>query len=112
MKLSLSLLKSAMRILCVAEKNDAAKGIAGILSQGRSVRHEGRSKYNKIYRFPYQFNGQQAEFSMTSVSGHLMQFEFLSTHRKWDPRSISELFDAPIAKSIPENFMPIDQTLK
>lgn len=40
-----------MRALFVAEKNDAAKSIAAILSRGTSTRREGRSRFNKIYQF-------------------------------------------------------------
>ncbi|CDR18467.1 unnamed protein product, partial [Oncorhynchus mykiss] len=34
------------RVLCVAEKNDAAKCIAEIMSDGRARRREGLSVYN------------------------------------------------------------------
>jgi len=107
-----SFLKKAMRVLCVAEKNDAARGIAGILSNGNSQRHEGRSKYNKIYRFSQTFRGQRADFSVTSVSGHLMQIDFVPPHNKWELMTISTLFEAPIHRFVPPNFLPIDQTLK
>lgn len=40
-----------MRALFVAEKNDAAKSIAAILSRGTSTRRDGRSRFNKIYQF-------------------------------------------------------------
>lgn len=36
------------RVLCVAEKNDAAKGIADIMSQGR-VRRVGRSNASALF---------------------------------------------------------------
>ena len=37
----------------MAEKNDAAKNIANIMSQGATNRREGFSPYNKIYEFGY-----------------------------------------------------------
>lgn len=40
-----------MRALFVAEKNDAAKNIASILSHGKLSRRDSRSKWNKIYQF-------------------------------------------------------------
>ena len=44
-------------ILNVAEKNDAAKRISQILSQGNSHRREGFSVYNKIFEFDYNILG-------------------------------------------------------
>ncbi|KAJ8967382.1 hypothetical protein NQ317_018526 [Molorchus minor] len=64
-----------MRYLNVAEKNDAAKNIASILSNG-PTRREGLSTYNKIYEFDTQVFGEQARMTMTSVSGHLLNYEF------------------------------------
>lgn len=46
---------SHQRILCVAEKNDAAKNISALLSNNHLVRKEGRSKYNKLYCFDFNF---------------------------------------------------------
>lgn len=46
-----SAVHAMMRALFVAEKNDAAKSIAAILSRGASARRDSRSKYNKIYQF-------------------------------------------------------------
>uniref|UniRef100_A0A8C9JK99 DNA topoisomerase n=1 Tax=Panthera tigris altaica TaxID=74533 RepID=A0A8C9JK99_PANTA len=51
-------LRGVRKILCVAEKNDAAKGIADLLSNGRVRRREGLSKFNKIYEFDYHLYGQ------------------------------------------------------
>ena len=99
------------RVLCVAEKNDAAKSIANILTNNQAQRTEGRSKYNKIYRFDYQFRGQQAHFAMTSVSGHLLNLEFTPAHRTWRQDSIGALFDAPVQRSTGPNMQLIEQTL-
>ena len=56
------------KVLNVAEKNDAAKNIANIMSGGRANRREGYSHFNKIYEFDYMVQGQQAEMVMTSLS--------------------------------------------
>ena len=105
--------KSVMsRILCVAEKNDAAKNIANLLSRGQCQRTEGHSKFNKIYRFDCQFRGQLAHFVMTSVSGHLETLEFTGPYREWRLGAISTLFEAPITRMINPNMLPIGQTLK
>ncbi|XP_023163918.2 DNA topoisomerase 3-alpha isoform X2 [Drosophila hydei] len=101
-----------MKFLNVAEKNDAAKTIAGLLSNGTAQRREGYSVYNKVYDFETQVRGRNAKMVMTSVSGHLMELEFLQSYRNWrnvDPRS---LFDAPIRKSVSENYLPIKRTLE
>uniref|UniRef100_A0A673IDN2 DNA topoisomerase n=1 Tax=Sinocyclocheilus rhinocerous TaxID=307959 RepID=A0A673IDN2_9TELE len=70
------------KVLCVAEKNDAAKGIAELMSNGRSRRREGYSVYNKIYEYEYHLFGQNATVSMTSVSGHLLSLEFKAPFQK------------------------------
>ncbi|KAM8715173.1 hypothetical protein ACLKA7_002251 [Drosophila subpalustris] len=101
-----------MKYLNVAEKNDAAKTIAGLLSNGAARRREGYSVYNKIFDFEATVRGRSAKMVMTSVSGHLMQLEFLVSYRNWrnvDPRS---LFDAPIRKTVGENYEPIKRTLE
>ncbi|KAH8255587.1 hypothetical protein KR038_006834 [Drosophila bunnanda] len=121
-----------MKFLNVAEKNDAAKTIAGLLSQGAarrvskqvagicgivnslslSTQREGYSVYNKVYDFEAPVRGQNAKMVMTSVSGHLMQLEFPLSYRNWrvvDPRS---LFDAPVKKSVGADYEPIKRTLE
>jgi len=44
---------------------------------------EGLSKFNKIYEFPYRLFNQNCTMSMTSVSGHLLNFEFVGQYKKW-----------------------------
>lgn len=68
--------------------------------------------YNKIFDFEATVRGRNAKMVMTSVSGHLMQLEFLVSYRNWrnvDPRS---LFDAPIRKTVGESYEPIKRTLE
>lgn len=72
-----------MKVLCVAEKNDAAKNIAALWSKGTCNRREGISKYNKIYEFTSTLNGQNAQFVMTSASGHLMNYQFDASFKNW-----------------------------
>ena len=71
------------KVLNVAEKNDAAKNIAELLSRGRSRRSEGFSKYNKIYEFQFEIDRQVCDMKMTSVSGHLLNCDFEDKYRKW-----------------------------
>lgn len=101
------------KVLCVAEKNDAAKGIAECLSGGRYRRREGRSKFNKIYEFDYTLFGQPSTILMTSVSGHLLNYDFIPQYSKnWNSCDPLVLFDAPIEKTCHENYQPIRQTLQ
>lgn len=72
-----------VRVLNVAEKNDAAKNIAQIMSRGSSRRRDGRSVYNKIYEYEYNLFNQHCTMIMTSVSGHLLNLEFFGAYRKW-----------------------------
>ena len=90
------------KVLNVAEKNDAAKSIAELLSRGRSTRKEGLSLYNKIYQFPYQVRGQACDMYMTSVSGHLMNYDYGDHYRKWYTCQPIQLFDLPITKTCRE----------
>ncbi|KAM7352037.1 topoisomerase 3-alpha [Cochliomyia hominivorax] len=101
-----------MKYLNVAEKNDAAKTIAGQLSNGTARRREGLSVYNKIYEFEATVMGKKSKMVMTSVSGHLLTFEFLSSYRNWNNVDPQSLFDAPVRKACSENFAAIKKTLE
>ncbi|KAG8230661.1 hypothetical protein J437_LFUL010680 [Ladona fulva] len=101
-----------MRVLNVAEKNDAAKNLAGIISGGNLRRREGLSIYNKIYEFDYNLFGQRCTMVMTSVSGHLLNYEFTGPYRKWNSCNPLVLFDAPVVKACPEGSTPLKQTLQ
>lgn len=101
-----------MKYLNVAEKNDAAKSIAALLSNGTARRTEGQSPYNKLYSFQANFRGNQTDMIMTSVSGHLMTQDFVDSYRQWQAVDPISLFDAPIVKLCPENFVKIKKTLE
>ncbi|XP_064477932.1 DNA topoisomerase 3-alpha-like [Ornithodoros turicata] len=101
-----------MKVLNVAEKNDAAKNISDLMSHGRFRRRDGLSRFNKIYEFDYRLLGSNCKMSMTSVSGHLLNLDFTGTHRKWHSCSPVELFDAPVARECPPDYDPIKKTLE
>lgn len=104
-----------LRVLNVAEKNEAAKGIAEILSNGRAQRRESYSKFNKIYEFDLNiqlFNANVVHMVFTSVSGHLLQLEFNQNYRKWQGTPIHSLFDAPVEKFCEPNNENIKRTLE
>ncbi|XP_068435573.1 DNA topoisomerase 3-alpha isoform X2 [Clinocottus analis] len=100
------------RVLCVAEKNDASKSIAAIMSSGTSRRREGMSKFNKIYEFEYHLFGQNVTVTMTSVSGHLLSLEFKAQFQKWYSCNPVQLFDAEVEKYCPDNMKQIKWTLE
>ncbi|XP_061158338.1 DNA topoisomerase 3-alpha [Syngnathus typhle] len=100
------------RVLCVAEKNDAAKGISEIMSNGRSMRREGLSKFNKIYEYEYHLFGQNVTVAMTSVSGHLLGLEFKAPYDKWRSCNPVLLFDAEVEKYCPDGMVQIKRTLE
>uniref|UniRef100_A0A8C0B338 DNA topoisomerase n=1 Tax=Buteo japonicus TaxID=224669 RepID=A0A8C0B338_9AVES len=105
-------LQRIRKVLCVAEKNDAARGIADLLSNSRMRRREGFSKFNKIYEYDYQMFGQNVTMVMTSVSGHLLAHDFKLPFRKWHSCNPLALFDAEIEKYCPENYVDIKRTLE
>ncbi|XP_062914842.1 DNA topoisomerase 3-alpha isoform X1 [Mobula hypostoma] len=102
----------ARQVLCVAEKNDAAKAIAEIMSAGRFRRREGLSKFNKIYEYECNLFGQNVAIVMTSVSGHLLEMEFKAPFQKWCSCNPVTLFEAEIEKYCPENYVDIKRTLE
>ncbi|VDM97748.1 unnamed protein product [Thelazia callipaeda] len=94
-------LNIGMRALFVAEKNDAAKGIAAILSRGTSTRRDSRSRFNKIYQFVANIGqNNNCYVAMTSVSGHLLQHDFPPSFKNWTETPFKVLFDAPIQKNV------------
>ncbi|XP_013416438.1 DNA topoisomerase 3-alpha-like [Lingula anatina] len=101
-----------VRVLSVAEKNDAAKSLAEILSRGRYRRREGLSRFNKLYEFETNILNMNCTMTMTSVSGHLMNFDFTGQYKKWQSCTPQSLFDAPVEKCCPENFVDIKRTLE
>ncbi|EDO40018.1 predicted protein, partial [Nematostella vectensis] len=101
-----------MRVLNVAEKNDAAKELSRIMSRGQCTRREGQSRFNKIYEFNFNILNANARMVMTSVSGHLMSLEFAIAYRKWSSCSPLSLFDAPVVKNVGEDYLPIKKTLE
>lgn len=44
---------------------------------------------------------------MTSVSGHLLGYEFQGLYRSWNSCSPLDLFDIPVIKECPNDFLNI-----
>lgn len=74
---------------------------------------EGLSPYNKIYEFEASVKNERVQMIMTSVSGHLLGFEYHDTYRRWQSCAPIELFDAPVQKfCMQESMIKIKQTLE
>lgn len=62
--------------------------------QPRNLQRNGPSQYNKNFDFTYPQTN--SFYTVTSVSGHMLEHDFSETHRKWHSCDPFELFDAPI----------------
>lgn len=50
--------------------------------------------------------------AVTSVSGHLLALDFTGSYKKWQAVNPVSLFDAPITKYCPDDFLNIKKTLE
>ncbi|KAL7670632.1 hypothetical protein ACOME3_005565 [Neoechinorhynchus agilis] len=100
-----------MKVLNVAEKNDAAKSIARILSKNSMKTRTSGARYNMIYEFKYRLFDTEAQMVMTSVSGHLLTMDFSSIYRNWRKFDPVVLFEAPIEIGCERNNEPIKKML-
>ncbi|MEN2495703.1 MAG: DNA topoisomerase 3-alpha, variant 2 [Marteilia pararefringens] len=98
-------------VLNVAEKNDAAKSIAAILSSNNFKTRNSPSLYNKNYAFNYNFNQRDSNFIMTSVSGHLIDARFDGNYSNWGAVDPQLFFSLPITRAVSDQFLPISQNL-
>jgi DNA topoisomerase III len=85
----------AERWLCVAEKPDAARKIAAILSNNSATSTQGASRYNWNHLFPTTVRGQQVAMTVTSITGHLYNYDF-SQEYGWYSCDPSVLFDLSV----------------
>lgn len=107
-------LSDMVNVLNVAEKNSVAKNVAQILGRGAIQTRETGSVYNKLYEFRVYVPSLQNQclMKMTSVSGHLLSFDFGPEHRKWTSCNPQELFSSPIVRFVPETGMKIKKCLQ
>ncbi|KZT57049.1 prokaryotic type I DNA topoisomerase [Calocera cornea HHB12733] len=99
-----------MRVLCVAEKPSIARAITQILSGGDSTRRDTSSRFTKNYDFHY--NPLRAEFTVTSVAGHMTEADFHGDYRRWESCDPADLFDAPILIAVRKDAEPIARNLE
>lgn len=77
------------------------------------LQREGLCKYNKIFDFNVQLWDQNCQMVMTSVSGHLLNYDFTGSYRKWLGCNPLSLFEAPVVKQCSEDtYVQIKKTLE
>ena len=114
-----------MSILNVAEKNDAAKHIASFLSNNMMRTRKGPGNFNYDMKMPisclnpeFANTGLQPDrdnnidFTMTSVSGHVMCYNFVDRFLSWRDSKPYELFNCPIEKNILDTMHGVADNLK
>ncbi|ORX38825.1 putative DNA topoisomerase type I [Kockovaella imperatae] len=106
-----------MKVLCVAEKPSIAKAITGILSSGSSQSRNTANKYIKNYDFSYRFppplgGPGDADFTVTSVLGHLTSSDFDDDHRKWNACDPFDLFDAQVQTFVSADLKSVERNLQ
>ncbi|KAI0786764.1 DNA topoisomerase [Abortiporus biennis] len=99
-----------MKVLCVAEKPSIAKSITQILSGGQFNTRASPNQYTKNYDFNYPQTN--AFFTVTSVSGHLLDYDFDRQYSNWKSCEPITLFDAPIYSSVKKDSEKIAQNLR
>ena len=100
-------------VLHVAEKPTVAKTIAQILSGGTASKDAGDSKFNPNFSFKLQFPGVgDAAHVVTSVTGHLMEIDFVQPYRGWRACEPIDLFTCPVEKTVPKDKRGIERNLK
>ncbi|KAG9316734.1 prokaryotic type I DNA topoisomerase, partial [Chiua virens] len=98
-----------MRVLCVAEKPSIARSISQILSGGRVETRVTQNRFIKNFDFDYPQTN--SHFTVTSVSGHLLAYDFPDAYRQWQSCDPFSLFDAPINTVVPADKKTIERNL-
>ncbi|KAJ9127198.1 hypothetical protein QFC24_001436, partial [Naganishia onofrii] len=107
-----------MKVLCVAEKPSIAKSISSILSSGGATSRVSPHRYIRNYDFPYNLpaplgpNHGDADFTVTSVLGHLTSSDFAEQFRKWYSCEPFALFEAPINTYISDDLKQVERNLQ
>lgn len=84
----------AMRtVLCVAEKNSAARAIADVMCAIRGVQKQTRAGRNPVFTFPYVVDGAEVTVLFTAVAGHIKATQFDTQSDSWGRRPHIDLLD-------------------
>lgn len=57
-----------------------------------------------IYEFSASYEGFEAQFIMTSVRGHMLNYAFPSNYKGWENVAPESLFSAPVSKVLPDKY--------
>ena len=98
--------------LNVAEKPSVAKEVASVLSSGQARQGRSHARFNPVFEFPFSRGRRQVTMVFTSVLGHLMDIDFPPHMSNWNTTPFHDLFTAPLAKRVKEDFSGIEQNLK
>ncbi|KAI0775801.1 DNA topoisomerase [Trametes elegans] len=99
-----------MRVLCVAEKPSISKSVTQILSGGQYTTRNSRNQYIKNYDFNYPQTN--SFFTVTAVTGHVMEYDFNAMYSKWTSCDPFALFEAPVECKIKSESKTIAENLK
>jgi DNA topoisomerase III len=98
--------------LNVAEKPSVAKGVTQILSNGRFRSSKGLSKYNPVYEFDMELEGENCTMRFTSVLGHVKGINFPSSWSNWNETPFEKLYEAPMEEIILDSSKDVAKNLK
>jgi DNA topoisomerase-3 len=86
--------------------------VSEILSKNEYTKGFSKSKYNPVFSFPYELDKKQYEMNFTSVTGHLMNYDFPNSNEKWQLDQIEKLYDTEMIKYIKEGSESIQSNLE
>lgn len=89
-----------MKILNVAEKPSVARQLAAILSKNDFEALNGCNKFCKNFIFKTNIKGIDSDMIMTSVLGHLMEYNFPPELQSWHNIDPFTLLKAIISSKI------------
>ncbi len=98
-----------VNVLMIAEKPSIAKSIAEALSGKFSTKRMGKG--NGSLQFEGYFGETKAQFTVSSVMGHVYGTDFQREHNKWDSIDYLDLYDVPIEKTEANRKTKIPMTL-
>jgi DNA topoisomerase III len=99
-------------VLIVAEKPSIVRAMIDVLAADSHTKRPGHSQYNWIFEFRMKIGGQASEVTVTSVNGHVKNYEFPERYSKWVACSPAELFDCTVQHNVTAGMEPIVRTLK
>jgi DNA topoisomerase-3 len=98
--------------LNVAEKPSVARSAVEILSNFSSTKENSFSIYNPVFSFNYEAKEKSYNMLFTSVTGHMMEHNFLTSKKNWEIESIKDLFKTEINKYIKPESKLISKNLE